>query len=165
MRTRLKSLNDALRHDPHVILAGDLELLCCPQYIIRLLPRRVQQHDTRLAVDQVHQILGLGPQHRVQQREFESLLGLADTLAHRLDEVVMAGDLGRDDAELVPLVALEDAEHGGCLVLDRRGQLQVQATLRRALIVNVGIAGGLNGFGLCTRPAFVCHLVFCLLID
>lgn len=55
----------------------------------------------------------------------EPVLHDNDPLAHGLHKVVVAGDLRSDNRELMPLVAFEDAEHGGRLVVQRGGQLQL----------------------------------------
>lgn len=58
----------------------------------------------------------------------------SDSLAHGLYEVIVSRDGGGDNAELVPLVALQDGQHGRGLVLDGRRQLQPQRRVRRALL-------------------------------
>lgn len=59
----------------------------------------------------------------------ESVLHFCDPLPNRLNEVVMTRYLAGDYGELVPLVALQDAQHGGGLVFQRRGKLQLKAGL------------------------------------
>lgn len=53
-------------------------------------------------------------------------LVLGDGVLYGLDEVVVAGDLRRDDGELTPRVAFQQRQHGAGLVRSRRRQLQHQ---------------------------------------
>ena len=59
----------------------------------------------------------------------ESVLHFCYPLPNRLYEVVMTRYLAGDYGELVPLIALQDAQHGGCLVFQRRGKLQLKTRL------------------------------------
>ena len=52
-----------------------------------------------------------------------------DLVADGLDEVVVAGDGAGHHRELAPVVADQDGEHGGHLVLQARRQLQLQTLL------------------------------------
>ena len=53
-----------------------------------------------------------------------------DLVPDRLYEVVVAGDLGGDDPEVLPVVPVQDTEHGRDLVVDARRQLEVVRVLR-----------------------------------
>jgi hypothetical protein len=59
----------------------------------------------------------------------ESVLHFCDPLPNSLYEVVMSRYLAGDYRELVPLIAFQDAQHGGGLVFQRRGKLQLEARL------------------------------------
>ena len=52
-----------------------------------------------------------------------------DLVADGLNEVVVAGDGAGHHRELAPVVADQDGEHGGHLVLQARRQLQLQTLL------------------------------------
>lgn len=128
-RSRLQILDHTLGNDPDVIFPRDLEILSLPEDFVGLLLGRVQQYDPGLAVDEVDQILALGPKYGAEQSELEAFLALGHSLSNGLHEVVVSCYLGGNHAELMPLVALEDAQHGRALVLDRGCELQVQAAL------------------------------------
>ena len=59
----------------------------------------------------------------------ESILHFCYPLSNRLYEVVMTRYLAGDYGELMPLIALQDAQHGGRLVFQRRRKLQLKARL------------------------------------
>jgi hypothetical protein len=56
-------------------------------------------------------------------------LHFCDPLSNRLYEIIMTRYLAGDYGELVPLVAFQDAQHGGGLVFQRGGKLQLEAGL------------------------------------
>ena len=59
----------------------------------------------------------------------ESVLHFCYPLPYRLYEVVVTRYLAGDYGELVPLIPLQDAQHGGRLVFQRRGKLQLKTRL------------------------------------
>jgi len=59
----------------------------------------------------------------------ESVLHFSHPFPNGLYEVVMTRYLAGDYGELVPLIALQDTQHGGGLVFQRRGELQLKAGL------------------------------------
>ena len=67
-------------------------------------------------------LLNLSPELSVGAHE-------CDLVADGLDEVVVAGDGAGDHRELAPVVAHQDGEHGGHLVLQAGRQLQLQTLL------------------------------------
>lgn len=137
----LQVLDDALRHHPHVILAGDFLIGRGAQDAGGFLPGRVQQHHPGLALDELLQVVPrVGDQDGAQYGELERVLHVGDSLSNRLYEVVVTSYLRGDYAELMPLVPLQDAQHRRGLMLQRRRQLQLQAALRRPLQTN-GIPG------------------------
>lgn len=64
---------------------------------------------------------------------FELHLHLLSLVAHGSRELVIAGDLWRHNGEAVPVVAEQDGEHGGGLVVDGGRQLQPQTGLLHPL--------------------------------
>jgi len=132
----LQILDNALRDNPHVILASDLVIPSGGQDVNSLLSGRVEQHHAGLTVDQLEQIVRFGDQNGAQYGELECVLHVGDSLSDRLYEVVVTSYLRGDYAELMPLVPLQDTQHGRGLVFQRRCQLQLQAALRRSLQTN-----------------------------
>lgn len=63
----------------------------------------------------------------------ESVLHVCYPLPDCLNKIVVPRDLAGDDRELMPLVPLQDTQHGGSLVLQRWGQLQLKTQLRSPL--------------------------------
>lgn len=137
MARSLQILDDALRHYPHVIFAGDFLIGRRAQDAGGFLPGRVQQHHPGLALDQFLQIVPwIGDQNGAQYGELERVLHIGDSLSNRLYEVVVTSNLRGDYAELMPLVPLQDAQHRRGLMFQRRRQLQLQAALRCPLQTN-----------------------------
>lgn len=129
----MQVLDNALRHNPNVIFPGDFVVVGGGQDMGGLLPGRIKQHHPRFAVNQLEKIVRFGDQDRAQYRELKGVLHVGDPFTDSLDEIVVSCDLRGNHAELVPFVPLEDAQHRGSLMFQRRCQLQLQVTLRGSL--------------------------------
>lgn len=67
-------LDYALRHHPHVILAGDVVVLGGRQDLDRFFPGTIQEHHARLRVHQSGQVALLRHEHGVEDGELETVL-------------------------------------------------------------------------------------------
>jgi hypothetical protein len=63
----------------------------------------------------------------------EVWLHLHHPLPDCLNKIIVPRDLAGDDRELMPFIPLQDTQHGGSLVFQRRRQLQLKTQLRSPL--------------------------------
>jgi hypothetical protein len=59
----------------------------------------------------------------------ESVLHFCNPFADCLNKIIVSRDLAGDNGELVPLVPLQDTQHGGSLMFQGWGQLQLKTRL------------------------------------
>jgi hypothetical protein len=71
--------------------------------------------------------------HGVLRYLLEMWLHLRHPLSDCLNKIIVPRDLTGDDRELVPLVPLQNAQHGSSLVFQRWRQLQLKTELRSSL--------------------------------
>lgn len=77
-------LDNALRHDPNVVLAGEVEVSCGRQNVDGFLPSAVQEHNSGFRVNESGQVTPVGNENGIQYCEFEAVLEQRISISRRI---------------------------------------------------------------------------------